>query len=165
VALYTGTRASAVCGAALQPTEGRGFIDLARGVFYRRPAGRRETTKRAPPIPLPDRLLAHLRRWAPRRRADKMVRWCRFVRSSWQIDRASLTRPGAADLIGSKTATQLGSENRILPDAHFFQHLAKIGRMPEIGYERLQHCVLFDLNEVWRSNSSRLSTELSLKKE
>jgi hypothetical protein len=52
-----------------------------------------------------------------------------------------------------------------MPDAHFFQHLAKIGRMPEIGYERLQHCVLFDLNEVWRSNSSRLSTELSLKKE
>jgi hypothetical protein len=64
-----------------------------------------------------------------------------------------------------QNGTQLGSENRILPDAHFFQHLAKIGRMPEIGYERLQHCVLFDLNEVWRSNSSRLSTELSLKKE
>jgi integrase len=74
VALYTGTRASAVCGAALQPTEGRGFIDLARGVFYRRPAGRRETTKRAPPIPLPDRLLAHLRRWK-RRGQHFAVEW------------------------------------------------------------------------------------------
>jgi hypothetical protein len=49
VALYTGTRAAAVCGAALQPTLGRGWIDLDRGVFYRRPAGRRETKKRQPP--------------------------------------------------------------------------------------------------------------------
>jgi integrase len=63
VALYTGTRASAVCGAALQPTIGRGWIDLERGVFYRRPAGARETKKRRPPVPLPQKLLAHLRRW------------------------------------------------------------------------------------------------------
>lgn len=63
VALYTGSRAGAVCGAALQPTEGRGWIDLDRGVFYRRPAGRRETKKRTPPVPLPPQLLAHLRRW------------------------------------------------------------------------------------------------------
>jgi hypothetical protein len=63
VALYTGTRASAVCGAALQPTVGRGWIDLERGVFYRRPPGKRETKKCQPPIPLPDQPLAHLRRW------------------------------------------------------------------------------------------------------
>jgi integrase len=63
VALYTGTRASAVCGAALQPTVGRGWIDLERGVFYRRPPDKRETKKRQPPVPLPAQLLAHLRRW------------------------------------------------------------------------------------------------------
>jgi integrase len=63
VALYTGTRVSAVCAAALQPTEGRGWIDLDRGIFYRRPIGERETKKRRPPVPLPNRLLAHLRRW------------------------------------------------------------------------------------------------------
>jgi len=63
VALYTGTRASAVCGAALEPTTGRGWIDVERGVFYRRPAGRLETKKRQPPVPLPPGLLAHLRRW------------------------------------------------------------------------------------------------------
>jgi integrase len=50
VALYTGTRASAVCAAALEPTEGKGWIDLEKGIFYRRPAAVRE-------------LLAHLRRW------------------------------------------------------------------------------------------------------
>jgi integrase len=63
VALYTGTRASAVCGAALGPMAGRGWIDFDRGVFYRRPAGRPETKKRTPPVPLPPGLLAHLRRW------------------------------------------------------------------------------------------------------
>lgn len=63
VGVYTGTRSSAVCAAALRPEEGRGWIDLKQGVFYRRPAGQRETKKRQPPIPLPRRLLAHLRRW------------------------------------------------------------------------------------------------------
>jgi integrase len=63
VSLYTGTRASAVCGAALEPTPQHGWIDLENGVFYRRPPGQPETAKRQPPVPLPDRLLAHLRRW------------------------------------------------------------------------------------------------------
>jgi integrase len=76
VALYTGTRAAAVCGAALQPTPGRGWIDLDRGVFYRRPPGRRETSKRQPAIPLPNELLAHLRRW--KRRGQRFaVEWNR----------------------------------------------------------------------------------------
>jgi len=63
LSLYTGTRAAAVCTAALERMPGRGWIDLDRGVFYRRPAGRRETNKRQPPVPLPDQILAHLRRW------------------------------------------------------------------------------------------------------
>jgi len=62
VAVYTGTRAGAVCAAALEQTEGKGWIDLDRGIFYRIPAGERETKKRKPPVPLPRRLLAHLRR-------------------------------------------------------------------------------------------------------
>ncbi len=76
VALYTGTRAGAICGAALQPTPGRGWIDLDHGVFYRRPAGFRETKKRQPPVRLPSRLLAHLRRWARLRLANRaIVEW------------------------------------------------------------------------------------------
>lgn len=63
VALYTGTRAGAVCAAAFEPLPGAGWIDLERGVFYRRPQDARETKKRRPPVPLPNRLLAHLRRW------------------------------------------------------------------------------------------------------
>jgi integrase len=76
VALYTGTRAGAVCGAALAPTEGCGFVDLEQGVFYRRAQGRRETNKRQPPVRLPPRLLAHLRRWQGQRLiARSVVEW------------------------------------------------------------------------------------------
>ncbi|MFC3642323.1 tyrosine-type recombinase/integrase [Aquibium oceanicum] len=63
VALYTGTRSAAICGAALRPTEGRGHVDLERGVFYRRAHGARRTKKRQPPVRLPARLVAHMRRW------------------------------------------------------------------------------------------------------
>jgi integrase len=63
VGLYTGTRSSAMCQAALMPTVGRGHVDLEKGVFYRSPIGRRQTKKRQPPVKLPPRLLAHLRRW------------------------------------------------------------------------------------------------------
>lgn len=74
VALYTGTRAGAVCAAALKPTEGRAFIDVDRGIFYRRPARAAESRKRRPPVPLPRRLLAHVRRWK-RRGARFCVEW------------------------------------------------------------------------------------------
>lgn len=74
VACYTGTRASAICGAALQPTEGRGWVDLKRGVFYRRPPNTSETKKRAPAIPLPPALLGHLRRWR-RNNQNFVVEW------------------------------------------------------------------------------------------
>jgi integrase len=63
IALYTGSRAGVICAAATRPGEGRGFVDYERGVFYRRAPGARQTKKRAPPIRIPDRLLAHMRRW------------------------------------------------------------------------------------------------------
>ncbi len=63
VALYTGTRSSAICGAAIRPAIGRGHVDLESGLFFRRAPGARETKKRQPTIRLPDRLLVHMRRW------------------------------------------------------------------------------------------------------
>jgi integrase len=63
VGLYTGTRSAAICGAALQPEAGRGWVNLDTGVFYRRAMGARETKKRQTPVRLPSRLVAHIRRW------------------------------------------------------------------------------------------------------
>jgi integrase len=73
VALYTGTRSAAVCGAAMGPAIGRGYVDLEQGVLYRRAPGAAETSKRQPPVRLPDRLLAHMRRWGRRGISRKAV--------------------------------------------------------------------------------------------
>jgi integrase len=43
--------------------QGRSFIDLDRGIYYRLAQGMQATNKRQPPVPIPPRLLAHLRRW------------------------------------------------------------------------------------------------------
>jgi len=63
IGLYTGTRAGAIAAASPERGEGRSFVDLERGIFYRLAAGARPTKKRQPPAPIPARLLAHMRRW------------------------------------------------------------------------------------------------------
>jgi integrase len=66
IALYTGTRAGAIAAASPNRGEGRSFVDLERGIFYRLREGATPTKKRQPPAPIPPRLLAHLRRWHAR---------------------------------------------------------------------------------------------------
>jgi integrase len=63
IGLYTGTKAAAIASASPVALEGRSFIDLDRGIFYRLAQGKAATSKRQPPVPLSPRLLAHLRRW------------------------------------------------------------------------------------------------------
>jgi integrase len=63
IGVYTGTRAGAIATASPTREAGRSFVDLERGIYYRRAAGKRVTNKRQPPAPIPSRLLAHLRRW------------------------------------------------------------------------------------------------------
>lgn len=45
----------------------RSSAGLERGIFYRLAQGKRRTNKRQPPVPLPGRLLAHMRRWSHRK--------------------------------------------------------------------------------------------------
>jgi integrase len=73
VGLYTGTRAGAICSAALMPTIGRGFVNLETGQFKRLPYGKNETNKRQPTVDLPPRLLAHIRRWHREGISEKAV--------------------------------------------------------------------------------------------
>ncbi len=61
IGLYTGTRASAIAAASPVPAVSRSYVDLERGIYYRRKQGDARTNKRQPPVPLPARL--HLRRW------------------------------------------------------------------------------------------------------
>lgn len=60
-ALYTGRRKQAILKATFGPSDGP-WLDLVRGVFYGAPGARR-SKKRQPAIVVPQRLLAHLRRW------------------------------------------------------------------------------------------------------
>jgi integrase len=64
IGLYTGTRAAAIANAAPHRAEGKAFVDLENGIFYRLAIGKRASTKRQTPVPIPNRLLAHMRRWA-----------------------------------------------------------------------------------------------------
>jgi integrase len=45
-------------------TEG-GWVDLERGLIFRKAAAQTETDKRRPPVAISKRLAAHLRRWRP----------------------------------------------------------------------------------------------------
>lgn len=63
IGIYTGTRSASIAAASPEREEGRSWVDLERGVFYRRQIGRRKTKKRQLPAPIPPRLLAHMRRW------------------------------------------------------------------------------------------------------
>ncbi|MCB5173693.1 site-specific integrase [Microvirga lenta] len=61
--IYTGSRSGAIFSASIYAGANRSFIDLESGLFYRLAEGAAETNKRQPPVRLPKRLLAHLRRW------------------------------------------------------------------------------------------------------
>lgn len=61
--LYTGTRHMAMVRARWVPSTLEPWIDVDRGLFYRRGDDERQTSKRQPPVRLHRRLLAHLRRW------------------------------------------------------------------------------------------------------
>ena len=63
VALYTGTRSDAILRLQFMPNTTGGWVDLDRGLMYRRGVGEVESKKRTPPIPIPAMLLPHLRRW------------------------------------------------------------------------------------------------------
>ena len=62
IGLYTGTRAGAIATASPFREPGRSYVDLDRGIFYRKAIGRRATKKRQTPAPIPPRLLVHMRR-------------------------------------------------------------------------------------------------------
>lgn len=62
-ALYTGSRPGDAFNASFYAGSTRGYLDLEAGKFYRKPPDKRETNKRQPTTPIPERLMVHLRRW------------------------------------------------------------------------------------------------------
>jgi integrase len=119
VGLYTGTRSAAICGAALEPTPGRGWIDLDRGVFYRRAAGARETKKRQTPVRLPARLVAHLRRWKAEADAGREERPADYVPSVVEWNGRPVT---AVKKAFARAVADAGLDRAVTP--HTLRHTA-----------------------------------------
>lgn len=63
IALHTGTRSDAILHLRYMANTEGGYVDLERGIMYRRGVGVAETKKRTPTVPIPRPLLAHMRRW------------------------------------------------------------------------------------------------------
>lgn len=63
IGLYTGTRSGAILGLSWLPSVSNGYVDLEAGILHRSGSSQRQTNKRQPPVAIPARLLAHLRRW------------------------------------------------------------------------------------------------------
>lgn len=71
IGFYTGTRPGVLPKLRWEMSDDSAWVDLEAGIIYRR--GRRERdhrNKRRPPVMVPKRLLAHLRRW---RRLDLLI--------------------------------------------------------------------------------------------
>lgn len=67
--LYTGSRKATILAMHIDmPSLSGGHVDTVTGVFYRKPLGKVETTKRQRPARLPPKYLAHLVRQAKRGR-------------------------------------------------------------------------------------------------
>lgn len=62
IALYTGTRKRAVLDLRFEPHTAGGWIDCDRGVIYRAAKDMRKTKKKKPPVRMPRKLLAHMKR-------------------------------------------------------------------------------------------------------
>jgi len=110
IGLHTGTRAGAIASASPYAEPGRSHVDLERGIFYRKPIGKRATKKRQTPAPIPPRLLAHLRRWKDR----KLIATC-FVEFNG--------KPVVSVKKGFKTAVELARlPGKVTP--HTLRHTA-----------------------------------------
>jgi len=63
LALYTGSRKTAVLDLRFEPHPRGGWIDTKHGVMYRAANDGRVTKKRKPPVRMPRKLLGHAKRW------------------------------------------------------------------------------------------------------
>jgi hypothetical protein len=64
VGVYTGTRTARIESASFYLEPGRPYVDVEAGIFYRNAVGEMvPDNKRAGPVRIPGRLLAHMRRW------------------------------------------------------------------------------------------------------
>ncbi|MCA1379525.1 tyrosine-type recombinase/integrase [Bradyrhizobium sp. BRP05] len=103
IGLYTGTRAAAIASASIHRGTGKSYVDLDEGIYQRLAYGKKASNKRQPTVPIPDRLLAHMRRWV-----DKKIVASHFV--EWQGAAVASVKNGFATAVEvSKIDTSIGN--------------------------------------------------------
>jgi hypothetical protein len=119
-------RAGAIASVPPYAEPGRSHVDLERGIFYRKPIGKRAIKKRQTPAPIPPRLLAHLRRWRDR----KLVATC-FVEFKGKpvatVKKGFKTAVGLARLPGQRLPSHPAPHRPDLADA---ARCCRSGRLP-----------------------------------
>jgi integrase len=71
--LYSGSRVQTMLGLRWVPSVDSGWVDVDKGLIYRRGSGTSESRKRTPPCRIHARLLPHLRRWRERDMANGVI--------------------------------------------------------------------------------------------
>lgn len=127
--LYTGSRKSVILGLKYHQHALGGWADLDTGLLYRRSSTAIETDKKAPPIPLTGKLLAHLRRWRKSNRSGWIIefRGCGVacVKKAWAT---------------AKTDAELPHITR-----HTLRHTSITWAM-QAGIDRYQACGFFGIS-------------------
>jgi integrase len=135
IGLYTGTRAASIASASIHKAPGKAYVDLDEGLYYRKRIGHKETNKRQPTMPIPDRLLAHMRRWV-----DKGIVASHFV--EWH------GRPVMSVKTGMASAVELAeldlTEGNVTP--HTLRHTAATWLMQQ-GVELWQAAGYLGMSE------------------
>ncbi|QPH55575.1 site-specific integrase [Pontivivens ytuae] len=108
IGLYTGSRKTDILSLKFHEHAAGGYVDVERGILYRKKKDARRTRKSAPTVRIPSRLLAHLRRWH------------RQNSSGWVVE---FRGQGIADI---KTAWGRLRKEAALPDVtrHTLRHTA-----------------------------------------
>lgn len=99
--IYTATRDDAMRRLRWMRASQDGWIDADRGILYRAGFAEDQTTKRRPPMILPDRLLGHLRRW---QKADAAAGLSHVI---------TYAKPAAVHPGAIRRAVRLGREARL----------------------------------------------------
>lgn len=130
IGIYTGTRSGAILRLGWMPSTDGGWIDVDKGLLYRAAQGHRQTKKRQPTARVPDRLLAHVRRWQAKDNPHlKVVNW--NGRPLGSVKKAFRT---------ARTNAGLGSD--VIP--HVLRHTSVTWAMQN-GVDKWQACGFFGL--------------------
>jgi integrase len=134
IGLYTGTRSGAILGLSWIPSVNTGFVDLDAGVLYRSGSGQRQTKKRQPPVAIPVRLIAHLRRWRQKdRNLRSVVNWNgSSVRSIKKAFRSAKRAAGLSEDVSPHTLRHTAATWLMLAGVETWQAAGFLGMTAEM---------------------------------